>query len=327
MSEIHTLKWDHGRAEVQSLAAMLGPVYFKLGAREVQPFAIMPWGEDTGADHAALPGILQRTRGEWPCVPFGAPNQPEGLPENWQSPMPHPVCPDFHGFSANNQWELLDKTESTLRLGIVYPDNHPIERVEREVMGVAGEPALRCILRITARVDVTLPIALHPCFALSKKPKQTEIIADFDFGKVLPMQAEKGVSRLLPDAELSELGAIGQLPLAYATEEIVQLCGAKGPIALLNHGAGYRVDLDYDQSLFPSVLLWVSNRGRSEYPWLSRFEGVGIEPLCGAFDLGPDVSNWAENPIAKRGIATAISLKAGQTITTEYGFRVSELAS
>lgn len=327
MNEVFTLHWDHGRAEVQTLGGMLGPAYFKLGAREVQPFAIMPWGEDSGASHAALPGILQRTRGEWPCVPFGAPTAPEGLPKHWQPPKPQPVCPDFHGYSANNHWEVLERSETALRLGITYPDNHPIERLEREVFGVSGQSALQCRLHITARADVTLPIALHPCFALSSAPQKTEIVADFEFGKTLPFQAEKGVSRLLPDVDFAELGTISRLPLPYATEEIVQLCGAKGPIALLNHEAGYRVDLKYDQALFPSVLLWVSNRGRSEYPWLSRFEGVGIEPLCGAFDLGSDVSNWAENPIAKRGVATAISLKAGQTITTKYGFRISALVS
>lgn len=309
---------------------MLGPVHFKLGGREVQPFAVMPWGDDTCPEHAALPGILQRTRGEWPCVPFGAPVAPDGLPNHWQPPEPQPVCPDFHGYSANNHWKLLEKSDGVLRLSIAYPDDHPIASLQREVKGVPGQPALRCSLGITARRDATLPIALHPCFTLSKTPGKTEIQAGFSFGIALPIPAEPGVSRLMPDAEFSDLvgkpAPIDRLPLPYATEEIVQLCGVSGPVALLDHEAGYRVLFDYDQALFPSVLLWISNRGRAEYPWLSRFEGVGIEPLCGAFDLGPDVGNWPGNPIARRGVATAISLKANETINTEYGFQVSALS-
>ena len=30
---------------------------------------VAPWADEP--DSAALPGILQRLRGEWPCVPFG----------------------------------------------------------------------------------------------------------------------------------------------------------------------------------------------------------------------------------------------------------------
>lgn len=332
--EIHKIDWDLGRAEVQSLAGMLGPVHFNLDGREIQPFAVMPWGDDTGPEHADLPGILKRTRGEWPCVPFGAPEAPTKLPPNWQGSSPTELGPDFHGYSANNDWLLLEKTRDRVRLGIEYPANHSIARLERVVQGVSGKPVLRCQLKITARRNVTLPIALHPCFALSENPEQTEIRATFRFGRVLPYETEAGVSRLLPDAEFSLLGAIpakggslalNRLPLPFATEEIVQLCGATGPLILINHQAKYQVRVTYDQTLFPSILLWVSNRGRREYPWLGRFEGVGVEPLCGAFDLGPEISIWDGNPIAQEGVSTAISLKAGETIQTEYEFRVDHL--
>lgn len=333
--DIHAIEWDHGRAEVQALAGMLGPVHFKLGQREIQPFAVMPWGDDTGPDHTALPGIMQRTRGEWPCVPFGAPEPPPGLPPHWQGSAPCPVGTDFHGYSANNQWHLLEETGQMLRLGIDYPADHPIARLERLVEGVEGQPALRCQLLIQARRDVTLPIALHPCFALSKNPEQTEIKADFAFGRVLPLQTEPGISHLLADAEFSSLSAVpskngnlslSHLPLAFATEEIVQLCGASGPVILVNHEGNYQVRISYDQALFPSVLLWVSNRGRTEYPWLGRFEGLGVEPLCGAFDLGTDIGVWPGNPIAQRGVATAITLKAGEIIRTEYMFQVERVS-
>jgi hypothetical protein len=169
---------------------------------------------------------------------------------------------------------------------------------------------------------------------VSKTAGKTTIHAGFDFGRVLPIEAEAAVSRLRPDAEFNDLAKIpsktgsmrlDHLPLSFATEEIVQLCGVKGPVRLTNHEEKYQVGVEYDQRLFPSLLLWVSNRGRDEYPWLGRFEGVGIEPICGAFDLGPDVGNWGKNPIASHGVATAFRLRAGQTINTEYVIRVDAL--
>ena len=333
--EIIELEWDHGRAEVQTLAAMLGPVHFKLDGREVQPFAVMPWGDDTGPEHGALPGILKRTRGEWPCVPFGAPAAPANLPDGWRGSSPLAIDPEFHGYSANTDWQVLGRSPHSVRLGIDYPDGHPIKRLERVVSGVPGQPTLRCQLLIEARRDVTLPIALHPCFALSEETGQTEIRADFEFGRVLPLETEPGVSQLVPDAQFSALnmirakdGTLGlnRLPLPFATEEIVQLCGGRGPLTLINHAAGYQVHIQYDQTVFPSVLLWVSNRGRREYPWLGRFQGVGIEPLCGAFDLGADIGAWPDNPIARNGVATAISLTAGKPVRTEYEFQVEPVS-
>lgn len=332
---VYTFAWDCGRGEIQTLAGMLGPVYFNISEQEVQPFAVMPWGDDNGSEHAALPGIMQRTRGEWPCVPFGAPAPPAGLPDNWTGFSSQPIGSDFHGYSANNEWQLLEKSENSIRLAIEYPGDHAISRLERLVEGVPGLPVLRCQLEVLARSDVTLPIALHPCFKLSDEPEQTEIKADFSFGRVLPIVTEAGVSRLKPDAEFSSLDrvpalggslSVKHLPLPFATEEIVQLCGVTAPVTLVNHQAGYKVRINYDQTLFPSVLLWLSNRGRHEYPWLGRFSGVGIEPLCGAFDLGPDIGVWKGNPIAQQGVSTAITLKAGEAIRTEYEFQVGLLS-
>ena len=64
------LGWAHGALTVQRLGAMLAPVTFVLAdGRQVSPFHIAPWADEPGSD--ALPGILRKLRGEWPCVPFG----------------------------------------------------------------------------------------------------------------------------------------------------------------------------------------------------------------------------------------------------------------
>ena len=65
-----TLVWPHGQATLQRLGAMLAPVVFRAaGHADFAPMQVAPWADEPGS--AALPGILQRLRGEWPCVPFG----------------------------------------------------------------------------------------------------------------------------------------------------------------------------------------------------------------------------------------------------------------
>ena len=66
-----TIQSQFVQAQVQSLGAMLGPAWFSIGGRTVQPFAIAPWAEDSGPEYRQLPNLLKRLRGEWACVPFG----------------------------------------------------------------------------------------------------------------------------------------------------------------------------------------------------------------------------------------------------------------
>ncbi len=108
LEETYEIAWSHGRAQVQSLGAMVGPIDFDLGqGHVVRPMAVAPWGDDTGPDHDALPGILKRLRGEWPCVPFGAPSALPNLPPKWQGAPPNPVDPVFHGLPANQKWHCV----------------------------------------------------------------------------------------------------------------------------------------------------------------------------------------------------------------------------
>lgn len=173
--DLHSFKWDCGHGEVQSLGAMLGPVHFRLADREIQPFAVMPWGNDTGPEHAELPGILRRTRGEWPCVPFGAPTAPDNLPDQWMPPAPAPVDDEFHGFSANNDWQLMAEIAGGLRLGIEYPPDHPISRLERVIQGVVGQPALKS--KPAATSHCRLPcIPVFRCRKQRAKQQSTRVL-------------------------------------------------------------------------------------------------------------------------------------------------------
>ncbi len=109
----------------------------------------------------------------------------------------------------------------------------------------------------------------------------------------------------------------------FATEELVQL-HAPGGRALLRHRAeGITIALDWNAAHFPDVVLWLSNRGRADFPWAGRHVAIGIEPVAAAFDLGTSISA-GENPLNTKGRATAISLEPGIPFETWYRIAVLE---
>ena len=107
---------------------------------------------------------------------------------------------------------------------------------------------------------------------------------------------EQGVSRIAQGRACSELDAVpmadgslrsfSRLPLPFDTEELLLVTGHKGIARLTNRAEGYRVVIEWDPGVFPSMLLWISNRGRQYAPWSGRFLALGVEPVCAAFDLG-----------------------------------------
>ncbi|MFV2033599.1 MAG: hypothetical protein ACC631_00560 [Halocynthiibacter sp.] len=79
---------------------------------------------------------------------------------------------------------------------------------------------------------------------------------------------------------------ISRLPLEVDTEELVITLVETGEARLINHADKIETRLNWDADVFPQCLLWLSNRGRSAFPWNTRFCAVGIEPIAAAFDLG-----------------------------------------
>ena len=307
-----TFEWDKGCAEVQSLGGMLGPISFILGdGMVVEPLSIAPWASDSGPEYDALPGVLKRMRGEWPCVPFGMPSTPDGLPEGWTPVSVRNTGNVLHGYSANNLWNLESRAPGGLEISIRYPEDQVVERLTRSFRGISGKPEIEITLGIEARQDTRLPISLHPVFRLPDEPGGMKIRpAPFAAGFVYPVSVVPGAAVLQPGARFDEIGAVpaiggfadlSRLPLQQDAEEIIQLCGIEGPVVLENEVEGYRATLDFDREVFPSVQFWISNRGRGQYPWNRKYVGLGIEPVCAAFDLGPEIGCSPDNPIARAG--------------------------
>lgn len=331
------LAWSHGHAEIQALGAMLGPVHFRLDAeRSLQVMHVAPWA---GAPATrALPGILQRLRGEWPCVPFGRTDLPPDLPPGWQALTADAPWP--HGFGSNHVWSCDDAGSEWISLSIDYPDDAPVARLERHVRVVAGAPAVDIELVIHPRRSLRLPVGLHPTFRLRSDDVRLGAAARPGRGVRLelgchdgifsyPSRSAGAISRLAPDrrsATLSAMaGASGPIDLAHlptreAGEELLQVRGlrqggAPAPLSLHYLDEDAHVGLWWDHSHFPDLMLWVSNRGRPEYPWDGHHVALGAEPVNSVFDLGRVARPPPGHPLADRA---GIALQAGQVWRTSY---------
>jgi hypothetical protein len=326
---IRTLTWAHGSLEVQSLGGMLGPITFRLpDDRQASPMQVAPWADEPGGED--LPGILRRLRGEWPCVPFGA-DGPRDLPAGWVADgVSFESAEVPHGHSSNVDWDFDATDPDVIALTCTYPDSHPIKALNRSVRPDPEAAAIDVTLTVEARRPCRLPFGLHPTFRLPVSGTVDLIPPAFRQGRVFPLSVDPS-SRLLPNATFASLDAVptlagvplslSRLPLDSRNEELVQLCGVSGDVVLRYPGEGFQVRLGWNTVHLPSVLLWISNRGRAHAPWNGRHLALGVEPVCSAFDLGPAVSTGT-NPIAAASVATAMDFAPDRPFNTSYRIAV-----
>jgi len=334
-----TFNWDRGQIEITELGAMCAPAMFELDdGRKIDPFALAPWHNDRGADYEALPPLLKRLRGEWVCVPFGMPEPRADLPSAWVPTMSQAngLGSYFHGPSANNAWKVVAKGNGELSLAMDYPKPHPIARVVRSLRGHPGRARIDFSLEVIPRRSVSLPVGLHPVFRIPSTPQRAKLSIGGDLRVfTYPMDAETGVSTLAHGRMFDRLtnvidssGVIVDLtqhPLKQQTEEIVLVADTDGQVQLDNLEEHYRVNLTWDNAAFPSCNLWISNRGRTSYPWNGRFQALGIEPVAAPFDLGTDVATTASNPLKRAGVQCSVHFIAGEPWCTEYAIEVIPL--
>jgi hypothetical protein len=324
---------SHVAFAIQRLGAQLGPAVFVLpDGRQVSPLQVSPWAGEAGT--ADLPGVIRSLRGEWPCVPFGftLPVTPE-TPARWAPAYaPAEEGEEPHGHSSNHDWTWEKAPDGALSLSIRYPDGHPVDHLHRTVRAIPGQAALEFSLTIAVRAECALPLGLHFTFAL---PGAARIEPGaFRTGRTYPGTVEPGASLFAIDHEFADLTRVptrgggtadgGALPLPGNIEELLQLDGVDGTMALAVPSQGYRARIAWDRDLCPSVLLWFSNRGRTAAPWNGRHLALGMEPVCSPFGLGPATAR-RPNPVSDAGTPTARPFRAGEVLTTTYRLSVEPL--
>jgi hypothetical protein len=329
------LGWGHGALTVQRLGAMMAPVTFLLAdGRQISPLHIAPWAGEPNAKN--LPGILRRLRGDWPCAPFGYSVQSEGWPADWVAAMGSAEPEEeVHGYCSNHNWQWQDAPGGSLRMSIDYPAASPIERIERSVTPDPNAAAVDLEFRIVVRRRCRMPIGLHPVFRLPKLVGAARLeLGRFDCARTYPGTVEPSAPMFAMNRIFHDLAAVpgrdggtvdaSRLPFAADTEELLQIEGLDGSVALANDAEGYRVRLTWQTEHFPSLLLWISNRGRKFEPWNGRHLALGMEPVCSPFGLGAATAT-ADNPIAKSGVPTALEFSPDKVFVTRYRIEAQSL--
>ncbi len=339
-----SLEWDRGRADVQALGGMIGPVEVILDERRViSPFAVAPWSDAETEDwEATAPPLLKRLRGDWICLPFGLAGKPrtdldadwiKGLDPNLESPDPAP-----HGTCSNSFWHLESAEPRSLSMSFTPDEKFSIARIERRISVADGEPTINCEARIVARANCEFQWGVHPTFRLPEAPGSFEICFGGENITALtyPGFFEKGVSRIAHSRVCAGIDAVpmldgtvrsfSSLPLPFDTEELLLVTGHNGVAQLTNRAERYRVIMEWDPVVFPGVLLWISNRGRRYAPWNGRFLALGVEPVCAPFDLGYAHAINQNSPLRAKGIATAAHFSPGRDLETKYKFRFESVS-
>ncbi|MEO9896610.1 MAG: hypothetical protein ABJD13_15595 [Paracoccaceae bacterium] len=316
-----TLRWDKGQVTMQPRGAMLQGLTIELqNGRTVSPLHTAPW---VGTPEAkTLDGLIQGLSGEWPCIPFGVPQ--EGQPPEWCAPEGW-EDPFAHGYAAHHDWDVsLD--EAGLEANIRLPIDHPIQSIRRRVQPIQN--GIELDQWVNPRRDCTLPIGLHPVFALPDDPGRMSL--DIPGATSLmshPETPQPDPTPVKPNAISSNLSCVqgegdetldfSLLPRPENSETRLLVLGGTGQVSLTDRMTGDIFSLTYDAKIFPFVMLWISNKGRSTAPWSGRHLALGIEPVCAAFDLGTSVSTTA-NPLRSKGFDTAYEFKSGQRFHTRY---------
>jgi hypothetical protein len=290
---------DHVDAWVTVRGAQVAPVEFRADGRTAQPYSVAPWAP------GSVPGIdplLDSLRGDFLCLPFG----------------PQPSGPQ-HGCTASSAWEVQAASPSSLTLHMDAVDIGA--SVTKTVSLREGHTAVYQEF-VVVGLDGAFPYGTHPILDFSPEASGPGLLSTSPMRWMStnvglfsdPAAGEHQV--LAQDATFDRLDAVpcadgttldvSAYPTAPGHEDLVMLVNdpAAGPIGWSAVSfAGFTWFSLKDVSTFPGTLLWISNGGRSQSPWLSRHTArMGIEDVCSYFADGLEASR--RNLLAAKGIPT-----------------------
>jgi len=181
-------------------------------------------------------------------------------------------------------------------------------------------------------------VGLHPTFRLPQANGRVQIeLGEHDGVFSYPSRSAGSITRLLPDRRTDSLALIpgvdgpidlSRLPLAQDSEELLQVRGLRpdgdaAPLRLHYLDEAASIGLWWDTAQLPDLMLWVSNRGRPEFPWQGQHVALGAEPVNSVFDLARVARPPESHPLADR---LGIHLTAGQPWATRYRIAASSAA-
>jgi len=315
---------------VTRLGGQMAPVtFYRDTDRPVQPYYVSPWQAEPAAEMPAP--VLVPLRGDFFCLPFG------GNAETVAGEK-HPP----HGEVAGSAWQAVSVerrgNRSTLTLAI--ETRARAGRVTKEVSLVDGQNVVytrHVVEGFTGRA----PVGHHAILALPEEEGTVRIATSpLRFGMTAPGvfsdPRQREYQALLPGAEWTDPTKVPalrrdapeadltRLPGRYGHCDLVQLVNAPATdgnpawVAATFPDAGYVWFALKDPTVLASTVLWMEYHGRHGHPWNGRNNCLGIEDVTACFAAGLATSLAADNPLAAKGVATALEFVAGKPTVVSY---------
>lgn len=307
-------------------SGMMAPVVFRRDSgAPVDPYYVSPWqGEGLAIDDP----VLERLRGDFFCLPFGAGSSYKGESHH------------THGEPAYEEWKFEryeqrgDRTSfeasmrTTIRPGRVLKQisllaGHDVVYSTHALSGFQGRTTLghhatleggdtpgRILLQSSPRrLRITDPRA-HNSY-LGGEYYALKSAAEFDDLRHVPT-----VWSDEPETDCSVF------PNRKGFVDIVALCqepreGEPAWTAASVPSEGYLWFSLKDPNMLPTTMFWMENYGRHQPPWSGRNCCLGIEDVCGSLAQGLAVSS-EDNVLSRRGIPTTVELSDKKETQVHY---------
>lgn len=321
----HHLKWSHGTARVVDTAATVTDCEFRLPGGTLKPFARAPWVDKM--DDRSVSGHHRVLSGDFVGLPFGTGRELPGAPEAWAKLGPTTRIAMIHGPAADKDWTIVEGDDSHVVLRLDYPEDSPVDHLERTIRVRDGAPALDFELKVFARRKAKVSAGLHPNFRWPETPGRLKIDVDFEFGLTHPGQTPPGQPQEFSDLTKVPKGDerldMSRLPLSPPIEKNILLCGVRGPVRATWLDEGKGIEMEWDRELMPSLMFWHTVGAMGGGKFDGQFKGLGLEPLASAFDLHTDLSA-GPNPINERGIKTALEIDPAAPVVVRHSIAAFE---
>ncbi len=321
---------DQVQLYVTETGGHMAPVtFYRDSDKPISPYHISPW-QDEPAKPMPAP-VLVTLRGDFFCMPFGGNANPVQGEK-------HPP----HGEVAGSAWKFGDAKKqgkvTTLTMSIDTEVRRG--RVTKQLQLVDGQNVVYSQHTIEG-FEGRVPLGHHATLAMPDREGAVRIATSrFRFGMTYPgvfSDPKSGeYQSLLPGAEwktLKEVPVAWQkqapadltaLPARQGFADLVQIVNEEpkaGNVPAWT--AATFVDDGYlwfsmkDPKVLRTTVFWIENRGRHGHPWNGRNNCLGLEDVTASFADGLEAS-IGENELTKRGVSTAIELRADKPTSIRY---------
>ncbi len=315
-------------AYVTETGGHLGPVTFRIGGKEIQPFAIAPWADEKVP--ATLPPLLKVLRGDFFCLPFG--NNTTAFKGEHHPP---------HGETANARWRFESAGASSLHLSLKTKVRSG--KVDKHIVLNPGQTAVYQ-RHIISGMTGPMCFGHHPILKFPDAPGCARIsTSGFLKGHVAPLPFEKpegkGYSSLKSGSEFRSLEKVrlqdggwtdvSSYPARRGFEDLVMLETDPRPAfawtAVTFPAQRYVWFTLKDPRVLRYTILWLSNGGRYFAPWNGRHVNVmGVEEATSYFHYGI-AESAGKNPLVSKGKPTTHCLQADRPMAVNLVMAVAAI--